>query len=275
MDALEQSSESDPEDILSSSLGTLYDYTPITHSSAGSVFTYKAPSDGPTITLLTPDTQASNWHLHASSIWVSALFLADHLAELQLHPPPNPICVLELGASAGLPGILLAKTHEHARVTVSDYPDEELLRALSENVARNGVGERCRAVPYAWGTNPALLLSRYPESSLGYDVVIAADTLWNPELHPLFIESLTMSLRRTADARVHLVAGLHTGRYTVESFLKAVQIAGLDVVSATERAVEGDNSRSWSVSRAEGEDERERRKWVVWIVLRWNMSLLL
>ncbi|TFK48555.1 WD40 repeat-like protein [Heliocybe sulcata] len=275
--------DSDPEDILSSSLGTLYDYAAITYSSAGSVFTYTVPGDivsklgrhlthgeSPsadlTITLTTPDTKAANWHLHASSIWVSSLYLAGHLDELGLAAHNQPLSILELGASAGLPGILIAKLYENIRVTVSDYPDDELIRTLAANVARNEVEKRCTAVPYGWGSDPSVLLQDVPD---GYDVIIAADTLWNPELHSVFIQSLALTLRKRDDARVHLVAGLHTGRYTIEAFLKAVQAFGLEIESAVEREVEGGHARPWSVDWAEGEDDGERRRWVVWMVLKW------
>lgn len=78
---------SDPEDILSTSLQTLYEYAPITHSSAGRVFTYTPKStlpNPPTVTLNTPDTKPANWSLHASSIWVSSLYVAENLADLHL-----------------------------------------------------------------------------------------------------------------------------------------------------------------------------------------------
>lgn len=52
--------------------------------------------------------------------------------------------ILELGAGAGLPSILLAKllrrsniSKRDAEVVVSDYPDAELIKTLSDNVDRN------------------------------------------------------------------------------------------------------------------------------------------
>ncbi|KAI0314818.1 putative methyltransferase-domain-containing protein [Amylostereum chailletii] len=255
---------SEPEDILSSSLETLYDYAPITHSSAGPQFTYTSPSGAPTITLATPDTAAENWALHASSIWVSALYIADHLPELQLRGGHHR--VLELGAGAGLPGILIAKTYEHVHVTTSDYPDAELMRALEANVARNGAQARCSVVPHAWGTDPSTLLS--PDAA-GFDTIVAADTLWNPDIHLKLIDTLARTLARTDGARAHLVAGLHTGRYTIEAFVRAVGEVGMVVESAVEREVKGEGRREWDVRRAEDEDERERRRWVVWMILRW------
>ncbi|PCH36336.1 hypothetical protein WOLCODRAFT_82177 [Wolfiporia cocos MD-104 SS10] len=284
----------DPEDLLSDSLQTLYDYAPITHSSAGSFFTYtyagqdathdeqpspSNPSNTLTITLQTPDTQPANWTLHASSIWVSSLFLADHMHDLRLarhlaraSARGAPLRVLELGAGAGLPGILLARRHDGVRVVSSDYPDAGLIKTLAENVARNGAQDRCRAVPYAWGSDPAPLFSAFagpePHALDGFDVVLATDTLWNSELHGTFIQTLCVTLRRSAHARVFLVAGLHTGRYTIQSFMRAVEDAGLVFEEAMEKESNGDGSRPWDVERA-GETEKDRRRWVVWMVLRW------
>jgi nicotinamide N-methyltransferase len=263
----------DPEDILSDSLSTLYDYAPITHSSPGSDFTYTHPASGQTIVLRTPDTAPANWALHASSIWVAALFLADHIAELGLPDAPDSpdasdltprvVHVLELGAGAGLPSILLAATHPRVRVVSSDYPDASITQTLEANVTRNGVGARCSVVPYAWGADPAPLR--------GFDVVLAADTLWSPDLHVALVRTIAVALARTQDACAHLVAGLHTGRYTIAAFLRCVEAEDteLAVLGAEEREVGGGGRRAWDVRRAEGEEERERRRWVVWIRVGW------
>ncbi len=86
-------------------------------------------------------------------------------------------------------------------------------------------------------------------------------------------------LARTPSARAHLVAGLHTGRYTLDAFFRAARAAGLVVVEATEREVSGGEKdarrREWDVGRqpatgGEDEDERERRRWIVWSVLKWG-----
>lgn len=268
-----------PEDILSSSLSTLYGYHPITLSSAGSSFTFTHSRsleglDDIILTLRTPDTHSSNWSLHASSIWAASLFLADHLEDLHLSQymhngadgSSQKLQLLELGAAAGLPGILIAKKHPDVAVVVSDYPDEKLMQTLTENVESNAVANQCRVVPYAWGSDHSVLVA----GNKGFDIVIAADTLWNPELHGLFIETLRVTLKQSAAARIHLFAGLHTGRYTIQSFLDAVSQAGFVIVTTLEREVNGTDERVWDVSRAEGEDEKERRRWVVSIVLKWS-----
>ncbi|KAI0061001.1 hypothetical protein BV25DRAFT_821652 [Artomyces pyxidatus] len=258
----------EPEDILASSLESLYDYTPITHSTPGALFKYTSPNDPElSITLSTPDTAAENWSLHASSIWVSALYIADHLSELGI-PDTETTHILELGAGAGLPSILIAKAHPRVHVVASDYPDDNLIHALEQNVARNDVAGRCRVVPHAWGADSTALGSPF-------DVVVAADTLWNSAMHASLLTTLCGVLARTPGARVHLVAGLHTGRYTLGAFLREAEGRGFVVAEAVEREVSGVGQRAWDVERDEGvEAERERRKWVVWMVLRWGREVV-
>ncbi|KAJ7180758.1 putative methyltransferase-domain-containing protein [Mycena filopes] len=266
----------DPEDILSSSLVALYDYHPIALSSAGSVYTYE-PSDSriSKISVRTPDTQAANWSLHASSVWISSRFLADNLNSLDLEArlsqrsPGKRVKLLELGAGAGLPSIVIAKRFPALSVVVSDYPDPELIRTLTENVAANGVSANCRAVSYAWGSDPSHLFSDDNENG-PFDLIIAADTLWNPESHAAFIAALKLTLKQSSDSRIHIFAGLHTGRYTIQSFLGAVSAAGFDLEDALERETGGRTQRPWSVDHAESEDEAERRRWIVYLRLKWK-----
>lgn len=265
-------------EILSDSLSTLYDYTAITLSSnPGSTFTYT--NESTVVHLKTPDTKPENWSLHASSIWISAVFLADHLQLLDLdrHRHLHRIRILELGAGAGLPGILLAKTRDDVEVVLSDYPDEELIDALSQNVTSNISDGSVRVVPYDWTTGDvAPLRALSPD---GFDVIIAADTLWNVDLHGAFLQSLEFLLRRDTDGpstpSINLVAGLHTGRWTIQAFLKAVEDRRRfrlhRVVEIRVDASEGTTleERSWGVER-EDEDEGERRAWVVSITIGWR-----
>ncbi|KAF5387315.1 hypothetical protein D9757_005711 [Collybiopsis confluens] len=261
----------DPEEILNSSLNTLYEYQPTTLSSNGSIFTYpRIP-----VTLHTPDTSAANWSLHASSIWVSSLYLADHIDALDLPSyltkEGQKVRVLELGAGAGLPGIVIAKCFPNIQVTLSDFPDEKLIRTLSENIDINHVSDNCSARTYAWGSDPKELLRSgdSPDSPSLFHVIIAADTIWNPESHEIFIGSLKSTLRRSYDSRAHLVAGMHTGRYALQSFLNTAVRCGFILDSLEEKEQSGSETREWDVTRAEQEDEKERRRWLLWIILKW------
>ncbi|KAJ7255496.1 hypothetical protein B0H12DRAFT_1016431 [Mycena haematopus] len=267
-------STEDPEDILSSALSTLYDYQPITLSSAGGLFVYDSAEPGISkVTVRTPDTEAANWSLHASSVWTASRFLADnlHYLDLPAHLSRGErVKLLELGAAAGLPSIVIARRYPEITVVASDYPDMKLIRTLTENVAENGVSANCRAVAYGWGSDPSELFSPDNEK---FDVVIAADTLWNSEFHGVFIEALRLTLKTSPHSRIHLFAGLHTGRYTIQSFLNAVSAAGLVLETAFERETNGMQQRPWSVDKAEGEDEGERRRWIVYMCLRWDNQL--
>jgi len=265
-------------EIFADSLSTLFDHTAITlPSNPGSTFTY---TNGPTtVHLKTPDTKPENWSLHASSVWISALFLADHIQLLNLNRDRRlcKIRVLELGAGAGLPGILLAKTRDDVEVVLSDYPDDELIETLNQNVASNISGGSVHVVPYDWTTGDVT-----PFSSLspdGFDVIIAADTLWNVDLHGAFLQSLESLLRRDANGpstpSVNLVAGLHTGRWTIQAFLKAVedrrrfQLHRIVEIRANSSKGSTPEERGWGVER-EDESEGERRAWVVSITIGWR-----
>ncbi|KAG6868737.1 hypothetical protein C0993_011316 [Termitomyces sp. T159_Od127] len=266
----DERTEIDVTEIFSSSLETLFDHQPITLASAGSVYTHecKNPSskacatDAPLkVTLITPDTLPANWSLHAADIWVASRYLADHPDRLSIdamitarRSTGEKVRILELGASAGLPGISIAKAFDDVSVVVSDYPDELLMKTLAENVAQNGVSHCCVAVPYAWGSDVSSVIG----DGGAFDIVIAADTLWNPTLHTIFIQSLQMTLKRLPSARIHLVAGLHTGRYTIQSFLHAVQQAGFELESAQEKEVRGYQERAWHV-RGDNDDKDRRR----------------
>lgn len=292
----------DPEDVLFDSLQTLYDYQPVAFTSAGASYTYTYPKATPAnpikITLQTPDTDSANWSLHASSVWIASIQLASgvdflridhHLRQIR---PVNEakrwdkrrLRILELGASAGLPSILITKLYPDVSIVVTDYPDPQIIRTLTRNIQHNGAGPNCCAAPYGWGTDPGHLFSLNssdgPQS--GFDIVIAADTLWNPDTHSIFVDTLQRTLRKDPDSRVHLVAGLHTGRFTIDSFLRRSVEAGFFILEVVEREViaggigenTGAQTRAWDVTRSEYEEEKGRRGWVIWVELCWEASRL-
>lgn len=145
-----------------------------------------------TIRIRTPQTCSENWVLQADGVWQAARYLADHL--------PDDLAgkrLLELGAAAGLPGIVAAVGGvEPGCVVLSDYPDPGILKQLEENVSLNRGESRVRVEVrgHCWGTEEAL-------EELGgerFDVVMAADILWKEEAHEALCKTLG---REVLDAR--------------------------------------------------------------------------
>ncbi|CCO28928.1 hypothetical protein BN14_02928 [Rhizoctonia solani AG-1 IB] len=135
--------------------------------------------------------------------------MADHL--------PRPFKgkkVLELGAAAGLPGIVSAfgdADDEPGAVVLSDYPDKGILARLEENVEANRRTSRVvvKVEGHAWGSADGLRDK--------FDVVLAADVLWMEHMHEALCKTLDRVL--APFGQVHIVAGLHTGRSVITSFL--------------------------------------------------------
>ncbi|EJD41787.1 hypothetical protein AURDEDRAFT_90068 [Auricularia subglabra TFB-10046 SS5] len=272
----------EPEDILADALSSLIGQEErVWHSAPGAFYTH--PGTG--IVVSPPDTQAKNWALHASAVWAASIFLADHLDELGVCDAPAGTRVLELGAGAGLPGIAIAKLAPQTQVHLTDYPDTLILDRLVDNVRLNSVERNCHVHGLSWGSQslvphhgrhdhaPGDVL-RFPGTP-GFDLILAADTLWNPESQPLLCDTLCRFLRRPcslSDSRAVLVAGMHTGRYALQKFLVLAQAAGLEICNLRERRIHetseaGQNERSWATERP-NEDEAARRQWVLWLVLK-------
>ena len=96
-----------------------------------------------------------------ADLWPSARALARHLLD---HPPPEASAI-ELGCGVALPSLALRSIGR--RVLATDYYGEAL-RFARANAARNGLGP----------LETALLDWRHPPSDASYDLVLAADVLY-------------------------------------------------------------------------------------------------
>ncbi|KAB5592519.1 Histone acetyltransferase [Ceratobasidium theobromae] len=238
---------SEPEEIFASALETLYDEVPVTVATSNGVYTHERQGQE-SVTIRIPRTDARNWGLQADGVWQAAVYLADNL--------PRPLGgkrVLELGAAAGLPGIVGAfgaRDDMPERVVLSDYPDEGILSQLRENVAANRGKSRVRVdvVGHAWGTECGLGGERF-------DIIMAADVLWMEEMHEAFYRALCPG------GRVHIVAGFHTGRGVIGSFLATAARHGLDAVEVFEVRIGRGTRREFRVD-VPGEGMDERRGWL-------------
>ncbi|KAG8706219.1 hypothetical protein FRC09_002519 [Ceratobasidium sp. 395] len=252
----------DTYEIFTSALETLYDELPVTLATTGGAYVHERAGQK-TIVIRTPETCSENWGLQADGVWQASRYLADHLP-----PDLDGKRVLELGAAGGLPGIMVTfgGNAKPLSVVLSDYPDPGILKQLEENVESNRGDSRAQIEVrgHCWGGADAL-------EELGgkrFDVVMAADVLWKEELHEALCQTLDRVLVLGQAGRVHIVAGLHTGRAVLSGFVSRARKLGFQLgeiyeVSAGATKVQ----REWAEVR-EGETMGERRKWLVVAVLK-------
>ena len=271
MNVIFDHSDDDALDVFADSLAVLFGHTRVavtrkvtwTHEPSG-------------ITLAVPQVaEAKNWSLHADAIWGSSIFVAENLDMFFGHDGLDGRHVLELGAGAGMAGISIARRWNNVRVVITDYPDVGILRTLQQNVARHFsridgrdgrdglAGPRVQVRGHAWGSEEGIDENQY-------HAVVAIDTLWTSETHKALCQSIARALRREEDCRAYLVAGIHTGRWVLESFLKTVAEYGLCVDYLVELRVRDGYEREWYPGREETPEER--CEWLLYIRLRWSIG---
>lgn len=93
------------------------------------------------------------------------------------------------------------------------------------------------------------------------------------------LKVMTRLLSQSPDSRIIIVAGLHTGRFVIQSFLKMAMAGGLEIERAQEidRREEREKGIDWKRIVEDGNNhqeeivegiEEERRRWLVHIVLK-------
>lgn len=177
---------------------------------------------GALVTVTVPP--ASIEQIFAHRQWRAGMLMSDALlcgafATAQCH-------VLELGAGTGLPSITACQVGAARTVVCSDYDEPELVRALTANVRANTLPQSCKVVGHVWGTNADELLEALPGGAR-FDVVLLADCLWDPLSHAALLKTVLATLAFTPAARVHVIAGLHTGRDKITAFVRRAYRAGL------------------------------------------------
>ncbi|ORX38621.1 hypothetical protein BD324DRAFT_370912 [Kockovaella imperatae] len=237
----------DPLNIYDTGLSNLFSIPPIAFSTTSptSLYIYGPPPAARTqtpIRLRVPTPGASVFNkLQANHVWLSALYLADQITtgEVQLGSR-----VLELGAGAGLPGI--AACLLGCDVLSTDWGDEDILACLESNFNRNCETKSAghwAAMSHEWGSDPIKLLAfgSHPSgedkavSNIGshdpkpkrFDTLLLADTLWVSSAHSVLLDSIQALLAPKGMA--HIAAGLHTGRWPVESFIKQAEERGAHI----------------------------------------------
>lgn len=246
---------SDIEGIFEDSLLSLFDHRPIAFSTPAPDQPYiYTPSaiQGITGNVTAPQTDlvvpvrlpiapsALHTTLQLTHIWLSSVLLADLIVSRDIDVKDERIC--ELGAGAGLPGILAARmgargvvSTDYAVPLAEEGEGEDVLAVLRGNFRRSipdaiGVeGETWQVLGHTWGESADVLLSSCATSSPSrqsqhvpekFPILLLADLLWTTSAHASLITSITDLLcPRTGTA--HVVAGLHQGRGAVERFKRS------------------------------------------------------
>lgn len=216
-----------------------------------------APSDdaslptSPVVTVAVPP--ASIHHIFAHRQWRAGMLMSDALVSRAF--PIEARNVLELGAGTGLPSITAAQLHTAKVVVASDYDEPALMRELKQNVAANmaaspaDVRRTIKVASHIWGKNTDDLLDCLPAREK-FDSVLLADCLWDPLSHADLLKTVVAVLARTPDARVNVIAGLHTGRDKVTSFIRRAARAGLVLA-------EVEAPQAWPALSEEAETEED------------------
>lgn len=270
----------DSADIFDSALSALFQVPPIGFSTAdpSKPHVYTPPS-GREVQLWLPQPPASVYAaLQANNLWLSAVYLADMVGRGELEVSPG-IKVVELGAAAGLPGIMAARAGGF--VVGTDYDDESIIKVMRRNYAgalgeggeikddavasdavasHNSNTHHWAVRGHSWGTDPTPLLNL---AGGQFDVVLLADTLWSTPGHADLLDSVVALLKDGGVA--HVAAGLHTGRGPVARFMDMANDRGFQVQFI--REVAWMPGGGWGESTARKDAEGEERGIVMYYIL--------
>ncbi|KAF2259230.1 hypothetical protein CC78DRAFT_525148 [Lojkania enalia] len=170
--------------------------------------------------------------------------------------------VLELGTGVGLAGIVSALSGA-TEVTMSDYPAGNILDAITVNVAKNVPTDLRQSVTvqdHKWGNLDTIFAQA---NTHRFTRILAADCLWEMIEHNNLVSSMLHFLSQSSDARVLCIAGFHTGRAEVVNFFEAtIPKTELEIEEIFEMDANG-RRQPWVKEDSGGEDIGERKKWLV------------
>jgi len=262
----------DPLDIFDTSLSTLLSIPPIAFSTSSpdAFYTFTPPltSSLRPVKLQLPEPPPSLYiALQANNLWLAAIYLADLIC--LGHIDVGHARLVELGAGAGLPGIVACQ--RGAQVVSSDWGVDEILSVIRGNLDRackdeSGDGEWA-VVGHQWGTDVTPLINAFNEDhkhNQRFDIVLLADTLWLSEAHSALLDSIIALLKPGGIA--HITAGLHTGRGPLDRFCTSAKTRGLTITQV--REVRWRHDGGWDDYHPPKESLEEERGVVVYFTLR-------
>lgn len=251
-------------DIFSSGFSTLFSYPEINQGDHGETMSVKFPKMEKPIELQIANIDASNTKLFAHHIWKAAILLGKFLSGEMKAEELEGIRVLELGSAAGIPSIICSL--RGARVTASDYPDQNLIKTLKKNLEQNGFSiHKPRVIGHIWGERGDELISKTGEALQQFDLIMLSDTLWMANQHDNLLNDLRILL--APNGRILGAAGLHTGFRVFDSFFRLAEKYQFDWTRKVYRIPLG-NGFNEDVEWEEDSDENvidepvERQRWL-------------
>ncbi|GAA5864533.1 hypothetical protein JCM5353_003579, partial [Sporobolomyces roseus] len=236
----------DPLDVFSSSLHSLFAHVVPANGDPLQLFTYSPPTQSNQLELICriPPQQVNA--LFAHHVCNASLLLADRIAtstipglemtmkkEGQEGEEEATMSVCELGCGAGIPGLIAARSPRVKRSVITDYDDPLLIDNLKENIEMGyekdeETRRKLVALGHTWGEKDSLRKVREANDNEPYTHILLADTLWLTPSHDALLSTLSQLLAPTASSRIHLVAGFHSGRNAIRSFLRKAKAVGLE-----------------------------------------------
>ncbi|MCJ1393773.1 nicotinamide n-methyltransferase [Xylographa bjoerkii] len=172
--------------------------------------------------------------------------------------------ILELGAGAGLPGIVCGILGARKwKVLITDYPDEELVENLRFNVDNceqlKTSESKVSVEGYLWGAPPPASMSS------GFDLLILADLLFNHSEHAKLLSTIRLTLKRqpAASALVFFTPYRPWLFANDMAFFDLARQGGFVIERVLEKVME-------NVMFAEDRGDELLRRTVYGFVLRWH-----
>lgn len=162
-----------------------------------------------------------------NQIWPSAFRLCTICSSVSVNVDNHAIAgrrVIELGCGPGLPGLLCARLGASA-VLLTDF-EPGVLEIARKNIRNNpDVASVCEVAALDWTGNLAEFVSSYGK----FDIVLAADCVYNAEHAAAVANAIAAVLQPTPEAVAVIVLGDRSARYGIDKFEEAIVSGGLVV----------------------------------------------
>jgi predicted nicotinamide N-methyase len=150
----------------------------------------------------TTEPDQKDTKLFVNHIWPGSIVLADFICEnYSLFRSSD---ILEIGAGAGLPSLVVSKIGNESRIVCTDYPRKDIIENLTKLCEVND----CPNVTiegHIWGEDPENLLKQ-TSNKQGFDIILLAELLWKDTyaLQKKLLQSVRSSLKKSETSKVYL-----------------------------------------------------------------------